>query len=159
MASQQPESTVEFIQRAEGELRALRSESSDLEEEERRIAQRRQQIAHQIESLVQSIAVYRRVMGLPPGPEAAQAALPLVRGSLRTATIHDACQMIMEAQGGQATVTSIIDALRRAGKLGKGKRGNYGTVVQAMKRYPGRFYKIRPGLWGLVSPAVDKPNP
>jgi hypothetical protein len=64
----------------------------------------------------------------------------------------------MEAQGGQATVTGIIDALRRAGKLGKSKRANYGTVVQAMKRYPERFYKVRPGLWGLMSAPVQRPN-
>ena len=67
---------------------------------------------------------------------------------LRKMTIADGAASILRSMGGQAKAIEIVAMLRKSGKM-NGK-GDYGSLIQTIQRFPERFEKVRPGVWRLV---------
>jgi hypothetical protein len=145
---------VNFVEMAQTRLRDLKERDGHLESTERGIAEQRRTLKAEIDRVNAALEVYREFTGMPSAePPRDQATL--VTGDLKDMTIADACELIMQAQGGQADVTMLLRTLVQVGKVGTA-RGAYGTIVNTLKRFPNRFFKVKPGRWGLVQHAKNE---
>jgi hypothetical protein len=144
----------QFVERAQEHLRQLREQRNHLAHTQRGIQQQLESVDGQMRQVVAAVQLYRRLMNLE-SPEPPREQPPLVSVDLANMTIADGCEAIMRAQGGQAPVIALVKALQQAGKISSSSRGNYGTIVRTMSRFPDRFAKAKPGVWRLVDDAGD----
>jgi hypothetical protein len=146
------EGTIDSIEAAIGdriaEKRALAVRWRDKKEE----AGREEEAAlREVAELELALNVLRRVVGKPT-PDEQFGGLDLMR--FRNQTVAQSCLEILEARGGRAKVTDIIDILIAAGKLKDDRRIAYGTAVKSMERDE-RFTKVGRGEYGLADRAEE----
>lgn len=120
--------------------------------------EKKEEAAHQEDLALKEVAelelglnVLRRVVGKPT-PDDQFGGLDLMR--FRNQTVAQSCFEIVEAKGGRAKVTDIIDILIAAGKLKDDRRIAYGTAVKSMERDE-RFTKVGRGEYGLADGAEE----
>jgi hypothetical protein len=120
--------------------------------------ERKEEAAHEEEAALTEVGelelalnVLRRVVGKPT-PDDQFGGLDLMR--FRSQTVAKSCFEIIEARGGTAKVTDIIDILIAAGKLKDDRRIAYGTAVKSMERDE-RFRKVGRGEYGLADVAEE----
>jgi hypothetical protein len=107
------------------------------------------------------LEMYQRYAGDADAPEALSPQSQPPLANLKHMTIHDACVAIMRNQGGTARMVDMVKVLERAGKLkSSSHRGNYGSVVQTLQRFPSRFRKTEErGVWQLIDSFSEPDEP
>lgn len=103
-------------------------------------------VLEEVGELELALSVLRRVLGKPT-PDDLFGGLDMMR--FRSQTVAQSCFEIIQAKGGRAKVTEIIDILIAAGKLKDDRRIAYGTAVKSMERDE-RFRKVGRGEYGFA---------
>lgn len=147
----------DFIERAQVQLRELQEQDTHLANTQRGLEEQRGAMAAEMERITGAIEVYGRLMGVASG-EPLEDQAPLLADDLKKMTIADGCEVIMRSQGGEAAAMMLLRTLQKIGKISRSK-GSYGTIVRTLSRFGGRFYKVRPGRWGLVELRGDGRQP
>lgn len=138
----------EFLEKARTQLGELQEKDTHLASTQRGIEELRRQLADEMAHIKAAIDVYSRLMGVATA-EPLHNQVPLLADDLRQMTIAHGCEAIMRSQGGEADVTMLLRTLQQVEKVSK-SRGSYGTIVRSLSRSGDRFYKVRPGRWGLT---------
>lgn len=137
---------------------AIRDQIAEKRSLATRWREKKEEAAHQEDVALKEVAelelglnVLRRVVGKPT-PDDQFGGLDLMR--FRNQTVAQSCLEIVQAKGGAAKVTDIIDILIAAGKLKDDRRIAYGTAVKSMERDE-RFTKVGRGEYGLADRAEE----
>jgi hypothetical protein len=137
-----------FIERTRAKRAELIADRERLEGERRRLAERIDALDGDIAQIDGHLDFYVATMEVAGSPT--PMAAPKY-GNLKKMTVVQGCEAILRAEGGKAKATLIRDLLVKAGKLRGSSRNNYATIVQAMKRFPEKFYNVTgSGEWRLA---------